>query len=292
MGFVLEINPVHIFYTVATLLLGCTTSPAAWADNPAVRAQDPVTHATIPPIVSIQNNPNFPDLHDQLQALVNTFGFHNTNRFCIITYASPPGDGDLIPYIYWPTQNKLIGWGTGSNPSIMGALDYYDLARDVLPDNKDLWSDYPHRSWVKNLIRDCSARGDWYTIKKTADGWVPIDKFLQFSSITTQLQYLADNETSQKTSNFCVIGQKDGVFLAAYVYWKTTNQLFLWLPDKYNLDDPIAVATADVQIDLKHDLRDEEDAEDQRNEMQRSYAEGILHACQHSGQTFTIQKSN
>jgi hypothetical protein len=52
------------------------------------------------------------------------------------------------------------------------------------------------------------------------------------------------------------------------------------------------LAYPDVQIDLKHGLRDEEDSEDDRNEMQRSYAEAILKACQKSGQNFIVTKSN
>jgi hypothetical protein len=39
-------------------------------------------------------------------------------------------------------------------------------------------------------------------------------------------------------------------------------------------------------------LRDEEDSADDRNEMQRSYAEIILKACQKSEQNFIINKSN
>jgi len=103
---------------------------------------------------------------------------------------------------------------------------------------------------------------------------------------------LADHEGSSEIDEFCVVGQRDGSFLAAYVYWKTESRLFMWLPGNDNLDDPLAVDTSDVDIDLKTGLRDEEDAEDHRNEMQRSYAQAILRACQAFGQIFFVKKAN
>ncbi len=249
------------------------------------RAQEPA-------VVSIQNNPQFSELHVQLQALVNAYGFHTINHFCIITYAPQKGDDTLIPFIYWPTQNKFIGWGTGPDPSIIGAGDYDDLTRDVIPDDSDSGSDYLRRSLVEHFMRDCRARGSWYTITKTAAGWVSVNKIPEFSSIKMQLQYLADHEGSSEIDEFCVVGQRDGSFLAAYVYWRTESRLFMWLPGNDNLDDPLAVDTSDVDIDLKNGLRDEEDAEDHRNEMQRSYAQSILRACQATGQKFLIKKSS
>ena len=121
---------------------------------------------------------------------------------------------------------------------------------------------------------------------------MPIARYAQFSTVNVQLQYLVDNNGSQKTNKFCVIGQKDGMFLAAYVYWETEHQLIFWLPSQDDKDDPFDVADAAIQIDIKHGLREEEDADGGRYQMQRSYAEGILRACQKSGQDFTIGKSD
>jgi hypothetical protein len=271
----LRINFVRPLTIVLALLFG-------WSITPAARADDAVA-------VSIRNDPDFADVHIQLQALVNTFGFHTTNHFCVVGYDAK-GDDGAVPYIYWPTQNKLIVWGFGSN-LILGANHYFDLTRDVRPDGA-MTIDYPHRSDVKKIVQDCRKYGDAYTIEKTAGGWVPIAKFSQFASVKAQLQYLTDNQASQKTDNFCVIGQKDGTFLGAYVYWRTEDQLIFWLPDRHDIEDQYAVTDSPVQIDLKHGLRDEEDAKDDRDEMQRSYAETILQACLKSGQNFVINKSN
>ena len=109
-----------------------------------------------------------------------------------------------------------------------------------------------------------------------------------------KLRDLVDHDAIQKTNKFCVIGQKDGAFLGAYVYWQTEDQMIFWLPDPKNNYVPDALTDSPVQIDLKHGLRDEEDVKyDQYNdEMQRSYAESILQACKKSGQDFIVNKSN
>jgi hypothetical protein len=273
MEFALKLNLVRFLVFVAALLFGWGHGPAAWADGVTA--------------VSIRNNPGYADLQIQLHALVNTFGFYTTNHFCVVGYETKD-DADALPYIYWPTQNKLIVWGFGSN-LILGADHYYDLTRDILPDGA-MTMGYLHRSDVKKIISDCREHGDAYTIKKTTGGWVSITKFSQFSDVKAQLQYLVDHIALQKINSFCIIGQKDGAFLGAYVYWRTENQLIFWPPSPS--DDNFILAYPDVQIDLKHGLRDEEDSEDDRNEMQRSYAEAILKACQKSGQNFIVTKSN
>src|ERR1700689_2352113 len=120
MELVLKTSVSQLLCLILALLLGWGSCPAARADGL--------------PIVSIKNDPDFSDVRIQLQALVNAFGFHNANHFCIITYEAPKGSNELTPFIYWPTQNKLIEWGTGPDPSILGAGHYFDLTRDVLPD--------------------------------------------------------------------------------------------------------------------------------------------------------------
>jgi hypothetical protein len=165
-----------------------------------------------------------------------------------------------------------------------------DLTRDVLPDGA-MRDDYLHRSDVKSIIQDCRKNGSYCTIKKIDGGWVPIGAYSQFSTIRTQLQDLVDHDATQKSNTFCVIGQKENGYLAAYVYWRTEDQLIFWLPDKNDAYETYALTDSIFQIDLKHGLRDEEDAAYQENEMQRSYAEAILKACRKSGQNFVIKKS-
>jgi hypothetical protein len=174
---------------------------------------------------------------------------------------------------------------------ILNEIHYFDLTRDVLPDGSSS-IDYWTRSDVDHVMRDCRARGDGYTIIKTAGGWVPISHYPQFATVKDQLQDLVDHDATQKINKFCVIGQKDGAFLGAYVYWLTEDQLIFWLPNPNDIDESDALTYPTVGIDLKHGLRDEEDAKDDRDEMQRSYAETILQACQDSGQNFVINKSS
>jgi hypothetical protein len=272
-GFVLEINFVRPLAIVLALLFG-------WGIGPVALADDAVA-------VSIQNDPDFADLQIQLQLLVNTMGFHAMNHFCVVGYEAK-GNTDVLPYIYWPTQNKLIVW---DDNIILESAHYSDLTRDILPDGA-MTINRLHRSDVNDIIQDCRKYGDVYTIKKTANGWVPIGHFRQFATIKAQLQDLADHDATQKINRFCVIGQKDGAFLGAYVYWLTGDQLIFWLPDPQDIYDLDALTNSAVKIDLKHGLRNEEDSADDENEMQRSYAEVILKACQKLEQNFVINKSN
>jgi hypothetical protein len=265
----------RIFCLFSALLFWGGSSPAR-ADNYTV--------------VPLRDDPSFADVHFQLQAMVNVFGFHSVNHFCIIAYRAKDDDA-VVPHVYWPTQDKMIVWGVGSD-LLLASTDYLDLRRDILPGGTDTSPDYLTHAEVDGLITDCRERGSAYTIIKTYGGWKRIDEFPEFSTVKAQLQYLVDHKASEKLNDFCVIGQNDNDFLAAYIYWKTQDQLLYWLPSKYDVDDPFAVADSPVQIDLKRGLRDEEDAGNERNQMQRSYADAILRACRNMGQNFVVQKSN
>jgi len=254
----------------------------------------PVARAGGDTVIPLKNTPYYADVSIQLQALVNNFGFHDNNYFCVIAYKSGE-DGTVTAYVYWPTQNKLIVWGVGSS-ILLASTDYFDLLRDIAPSPADIPPQDFILPWTKadviSLVQDCHAQGSIYTVMKTTDGWAPIRRFSEFSSVEAQLQYLVDNNSSAKVNNFCVVGQKDGVYTAAYIYWQNQNRLIYWLPGKYDVDDPFAVSDSPVQIDLNHGLRDEEDSSDERNEMQRSYATAIVRACRRTGQQFVIRKSN
>jgi len=260
-----------------------TTLVTCWACGSAARANQ--VDGVYP--VPIQNVPAFSDVRAQLQALVNTFGFHTVNNFCVVAYAGPKGDNSVLPYVYWPTQNKLIEWGIGSN-LILGSNHYFDLTRDVVPDGA-ISIDSLTRADVDSVLQDCRRYGNKFTITKTSGDWVPISQLPQFSSVIAQLQDLVDSNGPPGRNSFCVIGQKDGSFLGAYVYWQTADRLIFWYPTPHDLG---ALTYSEVQIDLKHGLRNEEDADDDRNEMQRSYAEAVIRACRTSGKNFLINKSN
>jgi len=227
----------------------------------------------------------------QLQAMVNAYGFHSVNHFCIVWYPGPGEHNFSGPFVYWPTQDKFIVWGPGSD-LILGSSYYFDIRRDVVPDDEDPTTMYPHFSEVQSIIDDCRRYGNAYTIKKTVGGWVPIRKFSQFATVRAQFQFLVDNVATAKENDFCIVGQSDGPFLGAYVVWRTEDKLILWLPSPHDVYEPISIAYASVQIDLKNGLRDSEDANDHRNEMQRSYAMSIVQACQKVGEDFVVGKSN
>jgi len=248
------------------------------------RAEDAV-------VISTRTVPRFADLRLQLQAMVNSLGFHIVNQICVIAYQIPGNRFPSGAYIYWPTQHTLIDWDYGSEIIYAGTY-FYDLNRDVIADDAYPGSQYPRQSFVNGVIHDCIRHGDNYTIIRTSGKWVPIKKFSQFSTIEDQLQYLVDHDGAARRNNFCVLGQKDGPFLGAYIYWKTAAKLIIWLPGPYDVYDPFAVADMPVQIDLERGLRDHEDADDYRDEMQRSYAESILKSCEDSGENFTVEKSD
>jgi hypothetical protein len=240
--------------------------------------------------VSVRNDPNFADVRVQLQAMVNTLGFRNRNQFCVFGYRSRDEDV-LAPYIYWPTQNKIANWEEDPDHPVLYFSNYSDLRRDILPDG-EVTDNYLHQSDVKRIIKDCREHGDFYTIEKTQGGWVAVGHYPEFSTIDDQLQYLTDQSFSPKVNRFCVIGQKDGAFLAAYIYWQTKERLIFWYPGRSDYEGPYEVADSVFQIDLKSGLRDQEDSKDEMNEMQRSYAEGILKACQKRGKEYVIKKPN
>jgi len=277
----LNIRSALVCALVGCLMLVSIACPAAWAEN----------YKPFP----LRDFSEYVDARAQLQALVNTMGFHSVNHFCIVGYQGPEIHDFSGFYVYWPTQDKFIIWDGGTD-TILDSVHYWDLRRDILPDSvawppQDIMLPW-HQADIEAVLRDCRIYGNAFTIKKTVGGWVPISKFRAFSTIQVQLQFLVDHEAVGKSNRFCVVGQKDGPFLGAYVYWQTQETLILWTPSPYDIYDPFAVAGMPVQIDLKHDLRDQEDDYYNRHQMQRLYAESILRACRTLGENFIIRKTN
>ncbi len=246
------------------------------------------------PAVSVANDPDYADAKEQMQALVNMFGFHEVNKFCIVGYVQSDSPKDIGAEVYWPTQNKLIDWNAGDLGGMADERGYMDL-RDMWPHNGPVpMSTLPALTvdYVAAIAKDCRAHGDSYTVKKTMGGWISVYKLPQFKTVKAQLQYIVDDQGRQKDNKFCVVGQTDGAYSGAYVYWKTRHKLFFWLPDKYDVYDDFNVDVLAIKIDLKTGLRDQEDREDDRDEMQRSYAMLVLRECAKFGNEIDIQKSN
>ncbi len=110
---------IRPFGFLATLIIGWGISPAARA-NP-VHAAD----GTIP--VSIRNNPDFADLHVQLQAMANVMGFHTTKDYLknlptshiddAIDIAHNPND-PRQPAYWQHVQNAITAATESINPPV------------------------------------------------------------------------------------------------------------------------------------------------------------------------------
>ncbi len=258
-----------------------------WSVSINARADSGVT------AIPIRNLPAFSNARVLLQALANTEGFHDENHFCVVAYKGP---SDLQAEIYWSTQNKLILWVPEGSNAVFFTRDYVDLTRDVVANAADIKpSDYIlpwTREEVNAVLQDCARHGNYYSIKRTFEGWIQVSRFSQFVTLQKQLQDLVNTDGHVKLNRFCVIGQQDGAYLAAYVYWPAQNKLIFWLPDPYNQYVSDALTNSPVSIDLARDLRDKEDANNIGNEMERSTALKVIEACRKFGSIYTILKSN
>jgi hypothetical protein len=104
------------------------------------------------------------------------------------------------------------------------------------------------------------------------------------------LQTLVDDKAHQKKNDFCVIGQKDGDYLVAYVYWKNEDELLLSNSDPEDYDASYALDPAYISANLKTDAVDHEHYVYQWDAdlMPKRFAESILNACRRSGQQYSI----
>ncbi len=118
--------------------------------------------------------------------------------------------------------------------------------------------------------------------------WVTIHGQPRFSDVRSQLQALADINGTQDRNEFCVVGQQDGRHRQAYVYWPTENKLILWIPHLY---DDQALVRSKRYLDLRRDVVPGNDVHGSTYLLTRTDADAIIHACQATGETFTILKS-
>lgn len=263
---------------IAALFIWCAHAPVAYADNGWDR--------------SINGVSAFADAQSQLQVLVNILGFRKVNQFCVIA------THDLsAAEVYWPTEYKLILWEPmDSTFALLWSRDYVDLKHDVVPSANDITLQYMVLPWtrpeVDEVIANCRKYGSKFTITKSESGWVKISEFPRFSTITSQLQTLVDAQGHSKINDFCVIGQKDGSYLAAYVYWATEDRLIIWNPDPHDFAEPHGLVNSYSNVNLKIGAVDQEFYSRTTTEMPRSYANEIIRACAASGQKFSVTKSN
>lgn len=258
------------------LTLYSVMPPAARADNDWDR--------------SITGVSDFADAQSQLQVLVNIWGFHKINHFCVVAAhdLSAP-----VAEVYWPTEGKLILWEPGDDVfSLLDSRDYVDLAHDVVANADDITMRYMVIPWtrpdVNHVINNCARYGTKFDINKLESGWVSIDKIPRFSSIRIQLQTLVDEQGNEKINNFCVIGQQGGAYLAAYVYWANEDRLIIWNPDPHDFDASYGLTDSYSNVDLKNASVDQEYFDRSNEEIPRSYVNQILSVCGLSGQKFVL----
>ena len=118
--------------------------------------------------------------------------------------------------------------------------------------------------------------------------WVTIHGQSRFSNVHAQLQALTDINGTRDRNEFCVVGQQDGRYRQAYVYWPTENKLILWIPHLY---DDQALVRSKRYLDLTRDVVPGNDVHGSTYLLTRTDADAIIHACHARGETFTILKS-
>ena len=126
------------------------------------------------------------------------------------------------------------------------------------------------------------------TLADASPTWVTIHGQPRFSDVRSQLQALADTNGTQDRNEFCVVGQQDGRYHQAYVYWPTENKLILWIPHLY---DDQALVRSKRYLDLTRDVVSGNDVHGSTYLLTRADADAIIHACHATGETFTILKS-
>ena len=118
--------------------------------------------------------------------------------------------------------------------------------------------------------------------------WVTIQGQPQFSDVRSQLQALVDTNGTRDRNEFCIVGQQDGRYRQAYVYWPTENKLILWIPHVY---DDQALVRSKRYFDLTRDVVSGNDVHGSTYLLTRIDADAIICACHARGETFTILKS-
>ena len=117
---------------------------------------------------SITGQPDFADVTEQLQVLVDEHASRPANRFCVVGEKAP---GFKEAWVYWPDDNKLILWlPDRDNPhAIAGSKRYLDLTRDVVDGTDMHGSTYRlTRATANQKIDACKLHGETFTVIKTA----------------------------------------------------------------------------------------------------------------------------
>ncbi len=117
---------------------------------------------------SVRGKPEFADVAEQLQVVVDEHATMPASRFCVV--GERAGSLDEA-WVYWPAANKLILWlPDQDNPhAIAGSKRYLDLTRDVVDGGDVHGSTYKlTRATANGKIDACKQHGDIFTVEKAA----------------------------------------------------------------------------------------------------------------------------
>lgn len=259
------------------LLLCCAAMQAAYAEDYWDR--------------SITENPDYADVRTQLLVLVNIFADSKINHFCVVANHDPANEAALV---YWANQHQLITWNPGEKLlTLVDSRNPLDLQHDVVSNSDEVGSStyLVTRDWLNGILGDCRKFGNAYTIVKTEGNWISITSSPLFADVKTQLQTLVNEQATKKVNHFCVIGQNDGSYLSAYVYWPEENRLIMWVPVP---DQSAELEGVDESYgaDLNTGIVSAETYNPFDGRIPRLYAQKVLDTCQASGEKFTVAKSN
>ena len=118
--------------------------------------------------------------------------------------------------------------------------------------------------------------------------WVSIRTLSDFTDTKAQLQALIDANGRAATNRLCVIGQRDGRYQQAYVYWPSENKLILWTPDA---TDPETLVHSRRYLDLTRDVVKGNDVHGSTYLLPQTFVDETLKACAEKGDHYTITKS-
>ncbi len=128
------------------------------------------------------------------------------------------------------------------------------------------------------LIPTLFARG--------AEHWFSIRGRPEFADVQAQLQVVVDEHARHARNRFCVIGERAGSFVEAWVYWPEDGKLILWRPDR---DNPHSIVGSNRYLDLMRDVVSGDDAGGSTYKLTRATADGIVRACARQGNEYVVQ---
>jgi hypothetical protein len=131
--------------------------------------------------------------------------------------------------------------------------------------------------------------GLYPTLARSAVMWLPIAGHSEFADAQSQLQSLVDLNGHGMANRLCVVGQRVGRYLQAYVYWPAENKLILWIPIQ---GDAQSIVDSKRYLDLTRDIVKDETNNSSTYMITRAEANETIRQCRLHGTTYLIHKSS